>query len=290
MKPVPGTFSIAFTGVILHMYNEYFGLKEAPFNVTPDPRFIFFSAKHLDAFSSLVYGIESRKGFILITGDIGAGKTTICRGALEKLKGRAHTAMILNPCLSEMLLLRAITEDFGIEVKARNKKDCFDALNRFVLDAFHKGMNTVLVIDESQDLAPRVLEQIRLLSNLETNSEKLLQIVLVGQPELRTTLNKPSLLQLNQRIQVRFHLTSLDQTETGEYICHRLKVAGLPEGLSPFTPEAIQFIYNQTLGVPRLINRICDLALLAAYARNIRQIDNLLVEDAHAEMSGVTVS
>jgi len=268
------------------MYREYFGLKQAPFNVTPDPRFIYFSRKHLDAYSSLVYGIESRKGFVLITGEVGAGKTTICRAALEKLKGRAHTSMILNPCLSELLLLQAIAEDFGIQLKARNKKDCFDALNKFVLEAFHKGMNTVLVIDESQDLAPKVLEQIRLLSNLETNTEKLLQIVLVGQPELRQTLNRGSLLQLNQRIQVRFHLTSLEPHETTEYVTHRLNVAGLPEGLNPFSDDAVSYIYQQTLGVPRLINKLCDLSLLAAYARGVRQIDATLVEDAYMEMVG----
>ena len=274
------------------MYQEYFGLKETPFNITPDPRFIFFSRKHLDAFSCLLYGIESRKGFIQITGEIGAGKTTLCRAVLDKLKdARTHTALILNPRLSELHLLRTIAEDFGIVLKANNKKECFDGLNRFLLEEFHKGFNTVLIIDEAQDLTPKTLEQIRLLSNLETNREKLLQIILVGQPELRETLDHPSLAQLRQRIVVRFHLTALDRSETEEYILHRLRVAGLPEGLNhPFSPQAIDFIYEWSQGIPRLINKLCDRSLLAAYARDLRCIDEKLTEEVLNESEGVPVS
>lgn len=271
------------------MYEEYFGLREPPFHVTPDPRFIFFSRNHLDAFSALLYGIESRKGFILITGEIGAGKTTLCRAVLEKLKGHAHSAIVLNPCLSELLLLRTITEDFGITLKARNKKDCFDSLNRFVLEEFHKGFNSVLIIDEAQDLAPRALEQVRLLSNLETNREKLLQIVLVGQPELRDTLDQPSLAQLRQRISVRFHLKALDLNETEEYIVHRLTVAGLVADQNLFAAEAVELIYGHSRGVPRIINKLCDLSLLAAYAREVKQVDLKLVEEAIQESEGVSV-
>ncbi len=274
------------------MYQEYFGLKEAPFNCTPDPRFIFFSRKHLDAFSCLLFGIESRKGFIQITGEIGAGKTTLCRAVLDKLKLTAtHTAIVLNPRLSELHLLTTIAEDFGIGLKARNKKECFDGLNRFLLEEFNKGFNTVLIIDESQDLTPKTLEQIRLLSNLETNREKLIQIVLVGQPELRDTLNDPSLAQLRQRINIRFHLTALDRRETEEYISHRLSVAGLSEnGNNPFQQEAIDFIFGASHGVPRLINKLCDMSLLAAYSRNSNQIDLKLVEEAFSETEGVSVS
>ncbi len=273
------------------MYEEYFGFREAPFNVTPDPRFIFFSRKHLDAFSCLLYGIESRKGFIQITGEIGAGKTTLCRAVLNKLKDSpTHTALILNPRLSELFLLRAIAEDFGIFLKARNKKECFDGLNRFLLEEFHKGFNTVLIIDEAQDLTTKTLEQVRLLSNLETNREKLIQIVLVGQPELRNTLDDPSLAQLRQRIAIRFHLTALDRNETEEYILHRLGVAGLVEELNPFLPEAIDFIYVRSNGVPRVINKLCDRSLLAAYARNLRCVDEKLAEEAFSESEGVSVS
>lgn len=272
------------------MYEEYFGLTELPFNVTPDPKFIFFSRKHLDAFSALLYGIESRKGFVLITGEIGAGKTTLCRAVLDKLKGYAHSAIILNPCLSELHLLQTITEDFGISEKVRNKKECFDRLNRFVLEEFHKGFNSVLIIDEAQDLTPKALEQVRLLSNLETNREKLLQIVLVGQPELRETLNQSSLSQLKQRISVRFHLTALDLNETEEYIRHRLTVAGMPEEENPFIPEAIGFIYEASKGVPRIINKLCDLSLLAAYVHEVKQVDMKLAEEAFKEAEGVSIT
>ena len=273
------------------MYEEYFGLQEAPFNCTPDPRFIFFSRKHLDAFSCLLYGIESRKGFIQITGEIGAGKTTLCRAVLEKLKHTpAHSALILNPKLSELHLLQTIAEDFGIVLKAKNKKECFDGLNRFLLDQFNKGFNTILIADESQDLTPRTLEQIRLLSNLETNREKLIQIVLVGQPELRDTLNHPSLSQLRQRIAIRFHLTALDRRETEEYINHRLGVAGFVPDRTLFAPEAIDFIYEISRGVPRIINKVCDFSLLAAYSRGINQVDVKLTENAFGEIEGVTVT
>ncbi len=271
------------------MYEEYFGLREPPFNVTPDPRFIFFSRKHLDAFSSLLYGIESRKGFILITGEIGAGKTTLCRAVLDSIRGRAHTAIVLNPCLSEILLLQTIVGDFGIAGKPKNKKDCFDSLNRFVLEEFHKGFNSVLIIDEAQDLSTKTLEQIRLLSNLETDREKLLQIVLVGQPELRDILDQPSLAQLRQRIGVRFHLTALDLKETEEYIMHRMTVAGLVSGESPFRHDAVEMIYEHSKGVPRLINKLCDLSLLAAYGREVREVDGHLAEEAIRESEGAII-
>ena len=272
------------------MYQDYFGLKEAPFNCTPDPRFIFYSRKHLDAYSCLLYGIESRKGFIQITGEIGAGKTTLCRAVLNRLKQTpTHSAIILNPRLSELHLLRTIAEDFGIILKARNKKECFDGLNRFLLEEFNRGFNTVLIIDESQDLTPKTLEQIRLLSNLETNREKLIQIVLVGQPELRDTLNDPSLAQLRQRVNIRFHLTALDRRETEEYILHRLTVAGKSDDTNPFTSEAIDFIFESSRGVPRVINKICDISLLAAYSRTLRQVDLRLAEEAFIETEGVKV-
>jgi len=202
---------------------------------------------------------------------------------------QTHSALILNPSLSELALLQTIADDFGIFLKARNKKECFDGLNRFLLEEFHRGFNTVLIIDEAQNLAPRALEQIRLLSNLETNREKLLQIVLVGQPELRETLDHPSLAQLRQRIAIRFHLTALDRKETEEYILHRLSVAGLAEGLNPFLPSAIDLIYNRSNGVPRVINKFCDVSLLAAYAKNVQHIDEKLAEEAFNESEGVPI-
>ena len=273
------------------MYEEYFGLKEAPFNITPDPRYIFFSKKHLDAFSSLLYGIESRKGFIAITGEIGAGKTTLCRVLLEELKGRARTSLILNPNLTDKELLLSIVQDFGIELISQSRKECFDSLNRFVLREFQNGFNVVLIIDEAQDLKPRSLEQIRLLSNLETATQKLIQIILVGQPELRVTLNNPALRQLKQRIGVWYHLTTLDREETFQYLEHRLKVAGWDQDASTlFDSSAMDAIFARTEGIPRLINILCDRCLLAAYAKGIKSIDGNIVEEAQVELEGIAVS
>ena len=276
------------------MYKDYFGLKEEPFNVTPDPRFIYFSRKHRDAFSSLLYGIQSRKGFVQLTGEIGAGKTTLCRAFLEKIRTETKTALILNPQISENSMLKTIADDFGISVKGDSRKACFDALNAFLLAEFHRGNNCVLIIDEAQTLSAKALEQIRLLSNVETDREKLIQIVLIGQPELKETLKCRSLAQLRQRIAIRFHLTALDREEVHEYIRHRLTVAGLPKGLStPFTPEALDFIYEKTGGVPRLINNLSNTCLLAAYGRSfyggLAQVDGNVAEDAYNELEGIAV-
>ena len=271
------------------MYKNYFGLSEAPFNMTPDPRFIYFSRKHQEAFATLVYGVNYRKGFIEITGEIGAGKTTLCRRLLSEINGRARTALLLNPCLSDTQLLTAIVDDFGIHCKTRTKKGLFDALNQFLLDVGQKGLTSVLIIDEAQNLSHKTLEQIRLLSNLETEREKLLQIILVGQPELRETLRHPSLVQLRQRISLRYHLPALDMQETSEYILWRLKVAG-GEGSVTFTPDAFEQIYMAAQGVPRLINNLCDKAMLAAYVRETKTIDGKIVEDVFQEVEGSMVT
>ncbi len=266
------------------MYETYFGLNESPFNVTPDPKFIFFSQKHAEAFSSLIYGIETRKGFIAITGEIGAGKTTICRFLIENLKGRVKTSLILNPNLSDAQLLAAIVEDFGIEIRSRSRKECFDRLNRFLLNEFYQGGNAVLIIDEAQDLKPKSLEQVRLLSNLETDKQKLLQIVLVGQPELRQTLTQPSLEQLRQRIGVSYHLKTLNEKETEYYIHHRLKVAGWDEEAAFFDSSALQAVFHFSDGIPRLINVLCDRAFLAAYAKGVKLITAEIVDEARQDL------
>jgi len=269
------------------MYKSFFGLKEPPFNVTPDPRFIYLSRHHLEALSALLYGIESRRGFIEITGEIGAGKTTLCRTLLKEIQGRAHSAFVFNPKLSELELLQVIVEDFGIVPSGKRRKDYFDALNRFLLEELEKGNNAVLIIDEAQNLTPRALEQIRLLSNLETTQEKLLQIVLVGQPELRLLLARPDLAQLRQRIGIRYHLPALNLEETEKYITHRLRVAGSEEQI--FTPEAMEKIYERSGGVPRLINLLGDRALLGAFAKGIRIVETALVEEAQSDLEGVSV-
>jgi len=267
------------------VYKDFFGFKENPFNMTPDPSFIYFSKKHLEAFASLLYGIEQRKGFLEITGEIGAGKTTICRRLIEELAGKAKTSFIFNSDLSDTQLLQAIVEDFGIEPKRATKKAYFDALNRFLLEELKNGGNVVLIIDEAQNLSMRSLEQVRLLSNLETEKEKLLQIVLVGQPELRQTLKNPALLQLRQRISIRYHLTSLDLEETGKYIRHRLDVAGF-KGESPFESEALDVAYTYTDGIPRLLNVLCDKALLAAFVQDSKNVTKEIMEQAREEIEG----
>ncbi len=269
------------------MYESFFGLKESPFNVTPDPRFMYLSCHHQAALSAMRYGVEHRRGFIQITGEIGAGKTTLSRMFLSQLGGQVHTSLVFNPKLSELELLEVIVEDFGLKPKARRRKECFDILNRFLLDETEKGFNAVVIIDEAQLLSPKALEQIRLLSNLETTTRKLLQIILMGQPELNDLLTRPDLKQLRQRITVRYHLPELSREEVGQYLSHRLNVAGASENF--FTADAIQRIYELSSGIPRIINVLADRAMLAAYAKNALPVDALLVECAEADLQGATV-
>jgi len=268
------------------MYELFFGLKEEPFHMTPDPHFMYASKKHSELLSCLHYGVHWRKGFIEVTGDVGAGKTTVCRAFLDEIKPAARTALILNPNLSEVQLLQAIVEDFGIQAQGKNKKALFDSLNSFLLDVLKNGLNAVLIIDEAQNLSLKALEQIRLISNLETEKRKLIQIILVGQPELRDILKSPSLVQLRQRIAVRYHLTPLDFTETSEYIHHRLQIAGAPKDSVTFTPQAIKRIYDYANGIPRLVNVVCDKVLLSAYVRETKNIIYQIVEEAIREIEG----
>jgi len=270
------------------MYREFFGLTEDPFNLTPDPHFIYSSVNHQEAFSTLLYGIRYKKGFIAITGEIGAGKTTLCRKLLAETREEARTALILNPTLSDIQLLSAIIDDFGIRPKVRNKKGFFDALNQFLIEVSKKGLIAVLIIDEAQNLSPKTLEQIRLLSNLETEREKLIQIVLVGQPELRQTLADPSLRQLHQRIALKYHLPALKREETVEYVLHRLRVAGSKER-QIFTGGALGTIHEKTGGIPRLINCLCDQAMLAAFVNGTHEIDEYLIKSVVHEDEEVAV-
>lgn len=269
------------------MYETFFGLNESPFNITPDPRFIYLSKYHQIALSAMRYGVERRSGFIQITGEIGAGKTTLSRMLLQQLGENVHSSLVFNPKLSELELLQGIVEDFGLKPKAKRRKDYFDCLNHFLIEESAKGFNAVVIIDEAQLLPPRALEQIRLLSNLETTTQKLLQIILMGQPELKDLLRRPDLKQLSQRITVRCHLPELSLEEAGKYIAHRLSVAGARENF--FTVEAVRRIYELSSGIPRIINVLADRALLAAYAKNVFTIDPVLVECAEADLQGVTI-
>jgi len=268
------------------VYREYFRLREDPFSITPDPRFLYLTAQHQEALNHLLYGIRERKGFICLTGEVGTGKTTLCRALLRELGPAFHTALILNPVLSELQLLRAIVEEFALEPKRRDRLGYLATLNEFLLKVSAAGQDAVLIIDESQDMSVQNLEQVRLLSNLETEQQKLLQICLVGQPELRRKLARPELRQLAQRITVRYHLQSLSATDTEAYLRHRLSVAS-ENAESPdvrFQPEAVSEIHRFSRGTPRLINAIGDKALLAGYVYRTACIDGRLAHLAAEEL------
>jgi general secretion pathway protein A len=269
------------------MYCSFFGFHERPFTLTPNPAFIFLSRAHQEAFAHLIYGIENRCGFIMLTGEVGAGKTTVIRTLLTELKPESHaTALILNPMVSSSGLLRTINREFGISDQGSEPAELVEELHRFLLSQKQSGKATVLVIDEAQDMEPEVLEQVRLISNLETASEKLIQIILVGQPELEELLARPELRQLNQRITVRFHLTPMGLADTGDYLRHRLKTAaGGTSDPAVFSPGACKAIHRFAAGLPRLINAAADRALLIAYNHNSRQIDTATAKQAIADVS-----
>jgi len=268
------------------MYLDFYGLKENPFNGTSDPSFLYLSRPHKEALSHLLYGINAKKGFLEITGEVGAGKTTLCKALLNQLGDDAKTAFILNPNLSELQLLEMIVEDFGIRPERRSKVSLLRQLNRFLLEELRKRSTVVLILDEAQDLKNSTLEAVRLLSNLETDKEKLFQIVLVGQPELRDKLKSPSLLQVSQRIGVRFHISPLQAEETEKYVYHRLKIAGSDSDIY-FTKEALDKIFEFSKGIPRLINLLCDKALLLGFVLGVKNIDGEIVDKSIFEIEGV---
>jgi len=271
------------------MYTAFFGFKENPFNLTPDPRYLYLSRYHREALDHLLYGINERRGFIAITGGIGTGKTTLCRALLDHLDSNTKSALIFSSFISDMEILETINQEFGIEMgpEAKTKKDYIDALNRFLLDNFRKGGNALLLIDEAQNLSHTVLEQIRMLSNLETEKDKLIQVVLVGQSELKGLLSAPSLRQLNERITVRYDLKPVDSADLRAYVTHRLTVAGGGGSLN-FTKGAFSRIYGYSRGNPRRINAVCDRALLIAYAREKQTITGQMIKEAIRELSGGT--
>jgi general secretion pathway protein A len=267
------------------VYLDYYGLTDAPFDITPNPRFLFYSAKHREAYNHLMYGIRERKGFVQLTGEVGAGKTTLCRAMLEGLDERYATALILNPVMSANELMKAIAFEFGLPVTGLDRLETLAVINQFLLQQVERGKESVLIIDEAQDLTDDLLEQVRLLSNLETDNRKLLQIVLMGQPELRDRLNNPRLRQLRQRITVRYHLAPLSRFEVNEYIRHRLHVSGA-NGTPCFTRPALWRVYQYSKGIPRLVNAICDKALLAGFVAGREAINFGLVSRAVRELEG----
>ena len=268
------------------MYLQFFGLSEAPFAITPDPAFVYLSPEHRDALAHLLHGVGQggSGGFVQLTGEVGTGKTTMCRCLLEQLPEHTHVALVLNPLLTPRELLATICEELGIDTDGitDSSKAMVDALNAYLLAQHAQGHRVVVVIDEAQNLSPEALEQVRLLTNLETPKEKLLQMVLLGQPELRQLLQRQNLRQLAQRITARYHLEPLNQQETEAYVRHRMKVAGAQR--NPFTRSALRALYQRSCGVPRLINIIADRALAGAYAKEAGRVNARLVHAAASEV------
>jgi general secretion pathway protein A len=270
------------------MYAAYFGLKQEPFSIAPDPRLLFMSEQHREALAHLLYGVQGGGGFVLLTGEIGTGKTTVCRSFLEQVPPHCNLAYIFNPKLTVLELLETVNHEFGVAVdlpaqRPATVKDHLDPLNAFLLQSHAAGRNNVLVIDEAQNLSADVLEQLRLLTNLETSERKLLQIILIGQPELREMLARPELEQLAQRVIARYHLGPLSETESADYVRHRLEASGLQQPL-PFDARALRRVHQAAAGVPRRINLLCDRALLGAYAGGQAQVTRSIVDRAAAEV------
>ena len=266
------------------MYCDFFGFSEKPFTITPNPHFVFLSTVHREAFARLLYGVDSHAGFIALTGEVGTGKTTMLRTLLTQLDPEKYTsALIFNPCMSGEQLLAGICREFCIEAGEHNSFGYLDALNRFLLEQNSAGRTVVLVIDEAQNLGPELLEQVRMISNLETERDKLIQIILAGQPELNDVLRRHDLRQLNQRITVRCRLTPMKLDDTTQYINHRLKISGsrIPD---IFSRAAVRHIYRFSHGIPRLINVVCEQALVMAWTREVLSVSPSITAEVIAEL------
>jgi general secretion pathway protein A len=271
--------------IVSRVYQDFFDLREKPYSLTPDPRFLCLTEKHQEALDHLLYGLEQKTGFSLLLGEVGAGKTTICRALLEKLDDRYVTALILHPFLAEEDLLANILRDLHLTPRGRTKRELLEELYGFILERKAEGKTVVLIFDESQNLSPEVLEEIRILSNLETDQEKLIQIILIGQMELEAKLARKELRQLNQRIGVRYYLDPLNRKETDRYLAHRLRVAG-NGGAIQFTGGAVREIFAFSRGIPRLINLAADRALLVGYVQETKNITRKMARKGVASLSG----
>jgi general secretion pathway protein A len=268
------------------MYNEYFGLKEPPFSIVPDPNYLYMSDNHREAMAHLLYGINSDNGFVLLTGDVGTGKTTVCRCLLQQLPENSNIAFILNPMVTVDELLATICDELGIDYPKANcsNKVFIDNINAYLLDANSKSWRTVIIVEEAQNLRPEVLEQIRLLTNLETNQRKLLQIIMLGQPELNQLLSRPEMRQLKQRITARYHLGPLTKQDLSSYVLHRLSVAGVDRNLFP--SKTMDRLFRLSGGIPRIINLLCDRALLGTYVQGKSIVDLPTLDKAACEVFG----
>lgn len=270
------------------MYQSFYGFREMPFNITPDPRFLYLSPTHHEALQHLKYGVREKKGFIVLVGEVGCGKTTLCRKFLNELDPAHYdTALILNPRVTETQMLKAILTELGEAKLARSQADLVAQMNRVLLERIHRGRDIVLIIDEAQNLTFEVLEEIRLLSNLETDQQKLLQIVLMGQPELKEVLARPELRQLRQRILVHYELHPLTAAEMQHYIQHRLTLAG-STGRPTFTPWALRALHKGSKGIPRVVNNLCDKSLLSAFIRESDEVTYWDVRRALRDTSNLT--
>jgi general secretion pathway protein A len=268
------------------MYTAFYGLREKPFSLTPNPRFLYLADSHREAMAHLLYGLEQGEGFIVITGEVGTGKTTLCRSLLERLDAQTEVGILFNPSRNANELLESVNEEFGLPVEGRSRRQLLSSINRFLLEKSHVGSRVVLIVDEAQNLSPGTLEQVRLLSNLETASKKLIQIILLGQPELDAKLDSESLRQLRQRVSVRWGLEPLPTADTIGYVRHRLNVAAGAQR-EIFTGAALREVHRLTRGVPRLINVLCDRALLAGYGDEAHRIGPKLVRRAASEVPGI---
>lgn len=268
------------------MYTKFYGLIEKPFEITPDPRFLYLSENHKEALAYLTYAVRERKGFTVITGEVGTGKTTLVQTLLSRLDGNTRTAYLFNPKLGSTDFLHYICEDLGIKGQKRSKGQYLASLHNFLMSCYARNENVVLIIDEAHTLDPKLLEEVRLLTNLETPKSKLLQVVLMGQPELNEILNCPQFRQLKQRISLRYHMQPLNKEETREYIKKRMRMAGTVDP-DIFTPKAVKVIYKYSKGIPRLINIVCDNALLAGYAADQKVIGKSIVREVINHLEGV---
>jgi general secretion pathway protein A len=265
------------------MYESFYGLKENPFNVTPNPEYIYLGENHREALAQLLYGVKERKGFIVITGEVGTGKTTLIHYLLDKMNGNhTKTALLFNPKLTADDFIQYILKDLGVRIQGKTKGEYLHNLHRYLLHAYQRDERVILIVDEAQGLKPELLEEIRLLSNLETSRSKLLQIVLLGQPELDKTLSQPGFRQLRQRINLRYHLAPLSEKETKEYIGKRLRIAGAKGPI--FSEKAIKQIHLKSGGIPRLINILCDNALLNGYALDQKMVDERSVKEVAKDL------
>ena len=265
------------------MYREYYGLLRSPFEMTPDPAFLYFGEAHREGLATLVYGVRARKGFVLLTGEVGTGKTTLLHALLSKLDATTTAAFLFNPRLEPLDFFRILFDEYGIEERCSTKAEYLLALNRFLIGRLEKGLPTLLIVDEAQNLSPEMLEEIRLLSNLETPTSKLIQIMLVGQPELKEMLARPDLRQLRQRIVLRHHLRPFDEKETAAYVEERLRLAGYT-GAGVFDRQALREIHEVTGGIPRLLNIVCDGALLLGYSRDLPVVGRAQVREVAQDL------